>query len=513
MKHIKQWLIGVAGLAVAVAAAPAPAMAQAEDQCGALASLALPDARIMSAETVAAGAFTPPGRGGPVYATLPAFCRISATLRPTADSDIRMEVWLPASGWNGRFQAVGNGGWAGSISYPALATAVAEGYAAASTDTGHVGGSGSFALGHPEKVVDFGHRAVHEMAVQAKSVIRAHYGTAPTRSYFNGCSNGGRQGLAEAQRYPDDFDGIVAGAAAWNYMQIHSGRIAINQRVNRTPDSRIPEEKLSLLHAAAIEACDAHDRVADGVLEHPPSCQFDPGVLECKGAEGPTCLTAPQVDTARLMYAPITHPDTGAPVYPGVRPGSELGWNVIAGPEPVRFAVEAFRYVVFENADWDPGRFNLAADLARAVAKDHGVLGTSETNLQPFFERGGKLLMYHGWNDAQVAPDMSIAYLNAVSDRVGRTAVEQSMRVFMVPGMNHCAGGSGTDTFDKVAVLREWVEEGTAPDRIVASHLTDGRVDRTRPLCRVGQVARWDGVGATDTAASFACVAEAAGAR
>jgi feruloyl esterase len=493
--------------------------------CERLATLALPQATITSAQMIEPGAFTPPvaGRGrGPVgggpgatlYSSLPAFCRVAATLRPSSDSDIKIEVWLPAAsaegsaGWNGKFQAVGNGGWAGTISYGALASAVSAGYAGASTDTGHTGNNAEFALGHPEKVVDIGYRAVHEMTIKAKAVIAAYYGKSPSVSFWNGCSLGGRQGLAEAQRYPADFDGIVAGAPAWNNIHLHAGRLAVNQLVNKTPQSYVPPEKYPVIHRAVIEACDASDGVKDGVLENPMQCRFDPKVLQCQGADDQTCLTAPQVESVRALYASVKHPRTGKVIYPGARHGSELSFGVIGGPEPISTALGAFKYVVFGDANWDWRRFNLATDVDFADQKDNGVLGTTDANLKPFFDRGGKLLIYHGWNDTQVAPDNSLIYFNNVVARLGNSVVGKSIQLYMMPGVNHCQGGQGPDTFNKMAAMEEWVEKGRAPDHIVASHVTDGRVDRTRPLCPFGRVATWTGAGSTDDAANFTCVPE-----
>ncbi len=250
--------------------------------CEDLVRLGRPATAVTIAQTVAAGAFTPPGgpgggRGGAaqLYPRLPAFCRVAATLTPSSDSDIKVEVWLPVSGWNGKFQAVGNGGMAGTIPYPAMAAALNAGYATAGTDTGHVGNNADFVPGHPEKLVDFAYRAIHEMTVASKAVIQAHYGGPPKRSYFNGCSQGGRQGITSAQRYPEDFDGIVAGASAWNSMRMHGARMAVNLTMNRTPDSAIPASKYQAIHNAVLQACDGRDGVKDGVIENPTACRFD----------------------------------------------------------------------------------------------------------------------------------------------------------------------------------------------------------------------------------------------
>ncbi|HET9830784.1 MAG TPA: tannase/feruloyl esterase family alpha/beta hydrolase [Vicinamibacterales bacterium] len=500
-------------LCAAPVAAPVHAAASAASSCESLAALKLPHTTITLAQTVGAGSFLPPagpqGRGAAVYAELPSFCRVAATLAPSADSDIKVEVWLPSSGWNGKLQAVGNGGWAGTISYPALAQAVAAGYATASTDTGHTGNNGSFALGHPEKLTDFGYRAVHEMTVQAKAVIDTYYGAAPKLSFWNGCSLGGRQGITEAQRYPADFDAIVAGAPAVNAMYLHAARVAINQIVHRSPDSYIPPEKYSMIHDAALNACDADDGVKDGVIDSPSRCAFDPKVLACKDADGASCLTPAQVETARALYAPVKDPKSGAIVFPALlEPGSELGWATLAGPQPVGTALDAFKYVVFADADWDWRSFNMSTDLSRGVRKDAGTMNAGDPDLRPFFSRGGKLLIYHGWADQQVAATNSVEFFNKVTKTVGRNAVGKSIELYMVPGMGHCAGGAGTDTFDKMAAIESWVKTGRAPESIVAAHRTNGVADRTRPLCPFGKTARWNGAGNTDDAASFTCVAE-----
>jgi len=515
--------------AVAVLGLLWPARLEAAS-CESLATLALPQATITAAEPIAAGAFVAPGTTPPatgrarVFLSAPSFCRVAATLTPTSDSDIKIEIWLPAAArplgasenaaWNGKFQAVGNGGWLGSIPYSALAEAVADGYAAAATDTGHVGNTAAFALGHPEKVIDFGYRAVHEMTARAKAVIDAFYGRGPARSIWNGCSQGGRQGIAAAVRYPADFDAVVAGAPAVNYMHLHAGRMAINRSVNATPEAVIPPAKYPLLHRAALAACDAGDGVVDGVIENPAACTFDPRVLQCTAQDDTSCLTPAQIQSAQAMYGGATHPGTGASVLPGVAHGSELGWAVIGSPEPVLYAAEAFKYLIARDPAWDATRFDPAADFDRALAADpDDALGSTNPDLRAFFARGGKLLLYHGWSDAQVTPYNTIDFFRKVVATNGGAGVGTSVQLYMVPGMGHCIGGRGTDTFNKVGALESWMATGTAPARIDASRLTDGVVDRTRPVCPFGQVARWDGRGSPDFASSFSCIAIAEPAR
>jgi len=516
--------LGMAGVAMVGGTlpsqvSPAATLVAAVRSCESLTSLRLPQATITSAETVPAGAFVPPqqGRGAGaaaaeasrLYSALPSFCRVAATLTPSSDSDIKIEVWLPTSGWNGKFQAVGNGGWAGVISYSALAAAVDGGYASASTDTGHVGSTGAFALGHPEKLIDFGHRAVHEMTVQAKATIDAFYGSAPKLSLWNGCSQGGRQGIMEAMRYPSDYDAIAAGASSVGQTLLHGVRMALHPIVHRSADSYIPPEKYPVIHKAVLQACDAADGLADGVIENPRRCKFDPKVLECKGGDSASCLTPAQVETVKALYAPIRNPATGAEIFPPLlQPGTELGWRTLAGPQPYGTAVDAYRYIVFKDPNWDWRRFNPATDIDLAVQVDAGIVGLRNPDLRPFFKRGGKLLMYQGWADPQVPPENSVKYFTEVVREVGQSAVGTSIQLYMVPGMGHCRGGAGTDTFDKMAALEQWVATGKAPATILSSRMADGKVVRTRPLCPFGTVARWNGKGNADEASSFSCAAE-----
>ncbi len=488
-------------------AAPAPA------SCESLTSLKILHGKIDSAAEVAQGAFKPPAPGtvnaaaARAYGATPAFCRVTATLTPTTDSDIKVEVWLPKSGWNGKLQAVGNGGFAGTISYPALAAAVSGGYAAASTDTGHATPGASFAMGHPEKLVDYAHRSLHELAVSAKAIVIEHYGSAQKVALWNGCSTGGNQGLTLASKYPSDFDAIIAGAPPDPRARLMGVRVLLNHLVHRTADSYIPAEKYPAIHNAALAACDKMDGIEDGVIPNPQACKFDPSVLLCKGADGPSCLTAPQVETAKLIYAEVKHPTSGRALYPPLlQPGSELNWATLAGPEPFTIPVDAFRHLAFKDPNWDPRRFN-PGDI-ELMDEAASVLNTVTPDLRPYFKRGGKLLMYHGWNDQQVPGTSSVTYFERVLTASGRASAGRSIQLYMVPGMNHCQGGVGTDTFDKVAAMEDWIAKGTAPSHIVASHLTDGKVDRTRPLCPYPQIARYKGTGSIADAENFACAAK-----
>ena len=476
--------------------------------CESLASLALPNTTITAAQVVPAGQFTPPGadgkgKGANAYKDLPEFCRVAATLKPSSDSDIKVEFWLPTSNWNRKLQSVGNGGWAGVISYSALADAVKAGYASASTDTGHVGGSGSFALEHPEQLIDFSWRSEHEMTLKAKAVIQAFYGSAPRLSYWNGCSTGGRQGLKEAQKFPDDYDGIIAGAPA--------NRTAISLwiafAVLKDPASYIPPAKYPVIHQAALAACDLRDGVKDGLIEDPTKCKFDPKVLLCKNGDGPSCLTAPQVDAAKKIYSSATNPRTGQVLFPSLAPGSELNWGIqAAGPDPSANIYDHFKYVVFKNPAWDWKTFDFDKGIALAEQPENAAMNATDPNLKPFFAHNGKLLIYHGWADSNVAPLNTIKYYKSVADTLGGASkTSNNLRLFIEPGMGHCGGGEGPNVFDKVGTLDQWVEQGKAPEKIIASHSTAGKVDRTRPLCPYPQVAKYKGSGSIDEAANFAC--------
>jgi feruloyl esterase len=473
--------------------------------CESLAALALKETTVTAAQLVSAGQFSAPGggRGANNYKNLPEFCRVAVTIKPTSDSDIKVEVWLPAAGWNGKFQAVGNGGWAGVISYSAMADAVRAGYASASTDTGHVGGRGAFALDHPEKLIDFAWRSEHEMTVKAKAIIQAFYGRAPRLSYWNGCSTGGRQGLKEAQKFPEDYDGIIAGAPANRTAM----SLWIAHAVLKDPASYIAPSKYPIIHRAALAACDSLDRLADGLIDDPTKCQFDPNVLLCKAGDGPECLTAPQVEAARKIYSPAVSPRTGHVLFSSLVPGTELGWGVQAqGPEPSANIYDQYRYVVFKDPNWDWKTFNFDSDVVRGDRPENVVMNATDPNMKAFFERGGKLLLYHGWSDPNIPALNTINYYKSVVDTMGGTAeAANNVRLFLAPGMGHCGGGEGPNVFDKVGALERWVENGIAPDSVIASHSTDGTVDRTRPLCPYPQVARYKSAGSIDDAASFVC--------
>ena len=485
----------VAGLMAAIVLARAAS-------CDWLASLALPNARITMAQVVAAGAFTPPaGRVDP-YRTLPEFCRVAATLTPSRDSDIKVEIWLPTAGWNRKLQVVGNGGWAGTISYAALAEAVRGGYASASTDTGHSTPGGAFALGHPEKLIDFSWRSEHEMTVKAKAVVETFYGSEPRRSYWNGCSTGGRQALKEAQMFPDDFDGIIAGAPGNRTAQ----PIWVALALLKDPSAHIAPAKYPMIHQAALAACDAADGLKDGLISDPEHCRFDPGVLLCKDGDRPDCLTAPQVEAARKVYMAPRNPRSGKPLFGALAPGSELGWAVMGGgPEPYAPTLDQLKYVVYQDPNWDWRTFDFTKDNGRYERPEYLIMNATDPHIEKFLGHGGKLLIYHGWADQNVSPYNTVQYFESVQETMGAEKTANSVRLFMAPGMAHCGGGDGPNTFDKIGVLDRWVEQGKAPDSMIASHSTAGKVDRTRPLCPYPQVAQYKGSSSIDDAANFTC--------
>jgi feruloyl esterase len=469
--------------------------------------LGLADTTVTLAESSPPGAFQLPGAP-----PLPAFCRVAATLKPSLDSDIKIEVWLPSAGvWNGKYLAVGGGGWVGSINYGAMAAALQEGYATSSTDTGHTGGTARFAVGHPEKITDFAYRAVHEMTVKSKAIIASYYGHGgPRLSYWTGCSTGGRQGLMEAQRYPADFDGVVAGAPANNQIQLSAWRFALETAALKDPARVVPPAKAELLNRAVLAACDALDGVKDGFLSDPQKCRFDPSTLLCRRAGGEDCLTPPQLESVKHAYSPA-NTAAGERIYPGLVPGSEAGWALLAAlqPEPNVIDLGMFRLVAHQDPAWDWRLFDLDRDVMLAEQKA-GSITAVNPDLSTFQARGGKLLIYHGWNDGgsggAISPLNTLDYFSSVAARMGGQQ-DGWLRLFMVPGMAHCGGGPGPNQFNAIAALERWRETGVAPDRITAYRVENNRVTMSRPLCPYPQVAAYKGTGSTNDAANFACMA------
>jgi len=484
--------------------------------CENLTALAIPNTVVMSATATPAGPLSLPG--APAGRTAPAFCRVLVSARPVDDSEIHFEVWLPpAEAWNGKFEGTGNGGFSSAIGYGAMEQALAKGYATAGSDTGHEGGDLKFGVGHPEKINDWAYRAVHVMTETSKLIIRDYYGRFAQYAYFNGCSTGGHQALSEAQRFPGDYDGIVAGDPGNNRIHLMAGFLYSWLALYKDPASPLPAAKLPLINKAVVAACDGIDGVKDGIIDDPRLCHFDPGALLCKGSDDGTCLTAPQVAAVRKIYDGAKNPRTGERIFAGWPRGSEAligretagavgGWTgyIVGQPQPAR--ADFFRLWVFNDPNWDVRTFDFDRDLAYADSKMAAV-NSLDTNLKPFKSHGGKLVMYHGWADPVVPPEDGVRYYEAVQKTMGGAENTQDFfRLFMVPGMAHCGGGPGPNSFDAVAALDKWVSQRTAPEKIIASHATNGAVDRTRPLCAYPQVARWKGSGSTDEAANFSCV-------
>jgi hypothetical protein len=515
---------------------------EAKQSCESLAQLSLPNAKITLAQTVAAGTFVPPSAVGPgaqmsLYKTVPSFCRVAVESSPSADSDIKIEVWMPASGWNDKFRAQGNGGFAGYIDYAGMGIAIRDGYATAATNTGHSADvtDAKWALGHPEKIADFGYRGIHEMTQSAKVVIKAFYGDAAQHSYFSSCSNGGRQALMEAQRFPDDYDGILAGAPANFWTHLLTSAVWDAQALTLDPGSYIPSSKLPAIAHAVNDACDALDGVSDAVLNDPRNCHFDPAVLLCKGAESDSCLTAPQVTALKKLYAGA-HDSHGRPIFPGFLPGAEEGqqgwtpWITGSGPGKsllFAFGIGFFANMVCGQPDWNYKNANLDDAVKAADERTGHDLNSTDSNLAAFKAHGGKLILYHGWNDPAISALNSVDYYNSVVKTMREKQVDSFLRLYMVPGMQHCAFGPGPYRFGEAGSLKlsksndarhnielaleEWVEKGAAPSTIIATKYVDDDAAKemrmTRPLCPYPQSARYNGHGDTNDASSFTCAA------
>jgi hypothetical protein len=532
----------VAAVVAVLSACGAYGQKAAEQNCERLAQLELARAGIVSAQTVAAGAFPAPvnttpwlAGGADFYESLAAFCRVQVEAMPSADSSIKIEVWIPVEGWNGKLQGQGNGGFAGEIGYFGLGSAMQQGYAAVGTDTGHSAGGtdASWALGHPEKVADFGYRGIHEMTQIAKAVIQAYYGNGPQHSYFEGCSNGGRQALMEAQRFPEDYDGILAGAPANYWTHLLTKALADAQATTLDPTSYISSSKLAAIAGAVNAACDARDGVKDGIINEPTKCKFDPASLLCKEGDSEKCLTAPQVTALKKLYAG-PYDAKGQQIFPGYEPGAEEGrggWKTwITGSAPGKsllfaFGTGYFSNMVYEKTDWNYKDAKVDDALKAADEKTARLLNANDANLAAFKARGGKLIIYHGWNDPAIAALNSINYFESVETKLGSKETDAFARLYMMPGVQHCGGGPGPFSFgqngatghkdaqhDMGLALEEWVEKGIAPAAIIArKYVGDdpGKgVKMTRPLCPYPQVAKYKGGGDPNDAGSFVCTTQ-----
>ena len=507
------WILVIVAAICALYAAPGIAAS-----CESLSSLSLPDGKITSASLVAAGAFAPPGGGGmmggpggnAMYKALPAFCRVTATLTPTADSDIKVEVWLPAENWNEKLVGVGNGIWAGNISYSALAEPLAKGYATVATDTGHVGMGmdAKFAIGHPEKLVDFGHRAVHEMTVKAKAIIATFYGRKEQRSLWVSCSTGGRQGLMEAYRYPDDYNGISSMAPANPMVGLMIGSLWTGYAAIKDDAHRLSPSKINAVHKEFINQCDTKDGLKDGIVSDPEGCGFNPATLQCQGAENNDCLTAAQLEALRNIYAGAKNPRTGETVFAGFAPGSEQQFTALTrGKEPFPVAQSYFRDIVFKNPDWDFKSFDYDKDLAASYKAGSDILDAPSDGMDKFFKNGGKLLLSHGWSDGLIPAGNTASYYKAMTAKMDPKKASDSVRLFMLPGVGHCSGGEAPSVTDMLSTIDQWVETGKAPQRIIATNPPNLK-PMSRPVCPYPQIAKYKGTGSTDEAANFECKAK-----
>jgi feruloyl esterase len=557
--------------------ATAQSAPQASSACERLASLSLPNTTIALAQVVNAGAFAVPvnpaaqggggssalagtlgpvpdvpgrvtantaglglgyngGRGIPPFSALPAFCRVAATLKPSPSSDIHMEMWMPVTGWNGDFRGTSPNGLGGVINYNAMGVGVSDGFAIASTDTGHQGGDTAWML-VPDKVTDFAGRAMHETTIVGKALAAAYYGTGPKYSYMIECGGGSAAALHELQKYPADYNGIVVGGHAahltrqifgqlWLWMATHPNGVAV-----------LPVAKLAVIHEAVLARCDMLDGVKDGLLENPTRCAFDPKDIECRSGDpstlrepqgrpeqgrgatssgspratsrgdGPNCLTTPQVDAVRKIYAGPTNPRTKEKIWSPLYRGSELDWSFFSDAAgPIGIATSALRVILGDPA-WDyrttPVDFDRHVTLADR--SDIARVNASNSDISEYVRHGGKLILSGGWNNALVPAGAVLDYYNSVAATIGIENTRRAVRLYMVPGMIECNGGPGTDTFDMLGVMRRWVERGQAPNEVIASRVEYGKVVRTRPLCPYPQVATYRGSGSTDDARNFVC--------
>jgi len=498
------WALPVFGPSTALAASP----------CESLAKVSLPNTTITSAQTVAAGAFTPPagGRGGQQFGDLPSFCRVQATLKPSSDSDIKMELWMPeATRWNGKLRGTGNGGLGGGATVNAgpLANGVRLGYATAGNNTGHEGDS-SYAMTHPEKIKDFGYRSAHEMTVAAKTLIKAYYDKPLQYSVMAEGGGGTIAALSAAQRYPEDYD-VIAITGMSSYLSRHTfGQMWVWYATHKDEASFIPQEKYPVLHEAALNACDASDSLKDGIIGNVEACKFDPVVTQCKSGDAANCLTAPQVEAARKIYAGPVNPRSKQEIYSPLYPGSELGWAQLAGgDQPLGIPVDFFKYYVFKDPNWDYKKrpLNFDSDVALAERPEVAPVNAVDPDLRKYFARGGKLLLVGGWNDASVPPKVAINYYKAVVEKIGAKTVQQSMRFFMVPGMGHGGGTTGLEnfSFDALAVIESWKQTGKSPEELIVSHYKEGTEVGKRLVCQYPKVAIYKGSGNTEDPASFVC--------
>lgn len=504
------------GAAEPVSARPVAPVSQADEAAARCAQLT---GKVIAGATIDRAELTPEGaKIAPFPKPLTRrICRVDARISPVPGSEIKVQVWLPDR-WNGKFVGVGGGGFNGGLASAALAlTPLAEqGYAGVATNAGHdVSPTAQWALGNPEKIVDFAHRGNHLGAVIGKATVAAYYGKPATRNLFHGCSNGGRDALMLAQRYPTDYDAIVAGAPANDWTGLMSWFARHEQVARISPGVDLLGPKLNLVHAAAIAKCDALDGAKDGLIERPAVCKFDPAVLQCKSGNDATCLSAGEVAAVKALYRDVRTAG-GRLVQPGLPVGSEYqwgGWATAVKSAGGDFARQFYRYMVYEDVDWDVNRFDVSRDFPFARKKVGPVLDAVNPDLRPFLSRGGRLLMYHGWDDAAIPAGNTLNYFGAMRRAVGKLGADRT-RLFMLPGVGHCAGGNGPSSVDYLGELDRWAETGVAPERLVASKYDDvirqmtgqsAKILATRPVCAWPKTAHYKGTGSVSEAQNFVC--------
>jgi feruloyl esterase len=494
--------------------------------CESLRTVSLPQTTIVTAATVEAGPFVQPaaappaargaapagvpaagrgaapaGRGGaPAAQSIPRHCRVTMVLRPSSDSNINSELWMPTENWNGKLMMMGNGGFAGSIQgYGDMQVALRLGYAAAATDTGHNaadGPNGMFALGHPEKIVDFADRAAHETTVKAKELIKTFYDRSVQYSYFKGCSTGGRMAVMAAQRHPDDYDGIIGGALANRHIQMHTAGFARQVILARNPDMAISPAKAQMVNAAVMAKCDTYK---EGFLNNPRQCSFDFSTLLCKGADGDNCLTKPQLAAVDMFYGGLKN-SKGELIFSGQALGNPLG--ALRSNPTITNITDTVRIWGYQNPDYDWKTFDLDRDMPFINSKV-GFVDAVDPDLKAFKAHGGKLFLYAGWGDTTITPENTVLYYESVLNKMGKNQGDW-MRLFMVPGMAHCRGGLGTDNFDSIGTLEAWREKGVAPAQLTAAN---AQASMTRPLCPFPQYAKYKGTGNFKDAVNWTCAA------
>ena len=505
------------GLALVAGLSLSPLGFAAERSCAGLQSASFKNAKIDSVEEIHPNPTWsfPPSMFNRLAASDPTgtlnvqqpFCRVTATI----ETEIKFELWLPDD-WNGKYQQVGNGGYSGAINYPTMGGALAKGYATASSDLGHVSKDAfeaDWMVGHKQRIVDFGLRAHHLVSEIGKQIVKAYYAKDPARSYFVGCSSGGWQALTEIQNYPDDFDGVVAGAPAHNFVRLNLRGTITSQLALAHPEGKLTAALAKLVADAALKQCDAADGVADGIMSHPLQCGFDPKQLQCRAGESSdTCLTPAQVDRVKALYGPMRSKG-GLELYPGPTISAALSADPPANPDapalfaPLANALKEFGYTQAPTL----AAFDADKDIPAMDERMNPVMSAVNPDLSKFKARGGKVVAWHGWGDAAISPYNTLHYYDTVKAKTGRN-MDDFYRIFFVPAMGHCgAGATGPDKFDAVAALESWVEKGVAPTRIDAAQYKDGKVTRSRPLCKYPQVAKYDGKGSVDDAKSFTCAA------